>query len=186
MEASTGKVLHNVNAGEAMPPASMTKTMTEYIVGKQVNQGRISWEDIVEVGDNAAKSIGSRVYLTKGEKHTVKELYTAMEIGSANDATVALAEYISGSELDFLKLMNDEAQRMGTKDIYYINTTGLNREDMPEEYRPAEDIETMMSALDAAILCRNIIQDFPSIGISQLSNQDHDPIEVAILAAFLF
>ncbi|WP_438286910.1 D-alanyl-D-alanine carboxypeptidase family protein [Paenibacillus hubeiensis] len=161
MEASTGEVLLNVNANEAMPPASMTKMMTEYIVAEQVKQGKFSWDDVVEVKDNAAKSIGSRIFLAKGDKHTVKELYIAMAVGSANDATVALAEYVAGSEAEFVKMMNEEAQRMGMKDTYFINSTGLDRADMPEDYRPAEDKETVMSAYDAAILCRYIIKDHP-------------------------
>lgn len=161
MEASTGEVLLNVNANEAMPPASMTKMMTEYIVAEQVKQGKFSWDDVVEVKDNAAKSIGSRIFLAKGDKHTVKELYIAMAVGSANDATVALAEYVAGSEAEFVKMMNEEAQRMGMKDTYFINSTGLDRADMPEGYRPAEDKETVMSAYDAAILCRYIIKDHP-------------------------
>lgn len=84
-----------------------------------------------------------------------------MTVGSANDATVALAEYVAGSEANFVKMMNEEAQRMGMSNTYFINSTGLDRADMPVDYRPAEDRETLMSALDAAILCRYLIQDFP-------------------------
>lgn len=84
-----------------------------------------------------------------------------MAVGSANDATVALAEYVAGSEAEFVKMMNEEAKRMGMKDTHFINSTGLDRADMPAEFRPAEDKETVMSALDAAILCRYIVRDHP-------------------------
>lgn len=84
-----------------------------------------------------------------------------MAVGSANDATVALAEHVVGSEEAFVKMMNDEAKRMGMKDTFFINSSGLDRADMPADFRPAEDKETVMSALDAAILCRYIIMDHP-------------------------
>lgn len=161
MEASTGQILLSVNADEAKPPASMTKMMTEYIVAEEVKQGRLSWDDVVTVKENAAESIGSRIFLAEGDQHTVKELYIAMAVGSANDATVALAEHVAGSEEAFVKMMNEEAKRMGMKDTYFINSTGLDRADMPANFRPAEDKETMMSAIDAAILCRYIIMDHP-------------------------
>ncbi|WP_342553635.1 D-alanyl-D-alanine carboxypeptidase family protein [Paenibacillus sp. FSL R7-0652] len=161
MEASTGQVLLSVDADKAKPPASMTKMMTEYIVAEQVKQGKFGWDTVVEVSKNAAKSIGSRIFLAEGDKHTVKDLYIAMAVGSANDATVALAEYVAGSEAEFVKMMNEEAKRMGMKDTHFINSTGLDRADMPAEFRPAEDKETVMSALDAAILCRYIVKDHP-------------------------
>ncbi|KAA8787540.1 D-alanyl-D-alanine carboxypeptidase [Paenibacillus amylolyticus] len=161
MEASTGQILLSVDADKAMPPASMTKMMTEYIVAEQVKQGKFGWDTVVTVGKNAAKSIGSRIFLAEGDQHTVKDLYIAMAVGSANDATVALAEYVAGSEAEFVKLMNEEAKRMGMKDTHFINSTGLDRADMPAEFRPAEDKETVMSALDAAILCRYIVRDHP-------------------------
>ncbi|WP_253504704.1 D-alanyl-D-alanine carboxypeptidase family protein [Paenibacillus xylanexedens] len=161
MEASTGQILLNVDADKAMPPASMTKMMTEYIVAEQVKQGKFGWDDIVTVKKNAAQSIGSRIFLAEGDQHTVKDLYIAMAVGSANDATVALAEHVAGSEEAFVKMMNDEAKRMGMKDTFFINSSGLDRADMPADFRPAEDKETVMSALDAAILCRYIIMDHP-------------------------
>ncbi|WP_408894141.1 D-alanyl-D-alanine carboxypeptidase family protein [Paenibacillus taichungensis] len=161
MEVSTGEILLNVNSDEARRPASMVKMMTEYIVADQIKQGEFAWDDVVVVNKNAAKSIGSRIYLDEGDTHTVKELYIAMSIGSANDATVALAEYVAGSEENFVKMMNEEAQRMGMQNTYFINSTGLDRADMPADYQPIEERETMMSARDAAILCRRIIQDMP-------------------------
>jgi D-alanyl-D-alanine carboxypeptidase (penicillin-binding protein 5/6) len=163
MDAETGQVLYQLNADEPLPPASMAKMMTEYLVEKSVQEGKISWSDVVTVGDNAAKQIGSRVFLAKGDKHTVEELYKATAIASANDASVQLAEYIAGSEQEFVKLMNQTAREMGLTNTHFINATGLDRADMPEEFRPAENRETEMSARDAAMLAYHIIKEVPQL-----------------------
>lgn len=162
IEPTTGEILLSINADEAFAPASMTKMMTEYIVADKVKKGKISWNDVVTVSENASKSIGSRIFLAEGDTHTVKELYTAMAVGSANDATVALAEYVAGSELNFVKLMNEEAKRMGMTKTHFINSTGLNRADMPEGFRPEGEGETLMSARDVATLAKYIINDDPN------------------------
>lgn len=162
IEPKTGEVLLSVNADQPYAPASMTKMMTEYIVMNKVKKGEISWDDTVTVKENASNTVGARVYLVKGEQHTVKELYTAMALHSANDAAVALAEYVAGTEQEFVKLMNQEAKRMGMTNTYYINATGLDRIDMPEAFRPKDGTETKMSAMDAAQLVQFIIQDQPT------------------------
>ncbi|MEG6587792.1 D-alanyl-D-alanine carboxypeptidase family protein [Paenibacillus barengoltzii] len=161
LEPVSGQILLNVNGEQPLPPASMTKMMTEYIVAELVKQGKFSWDDVVTVGKNAAHTIGSRIFLAEGDQHTVEELYTAMAIASANDATVALAEYVAGSEQAFVKMMNDEAKRMGMKTAHFANSTGLDIADMPAEFRPTDGKETVMSALDAAILAKYIVTDHP-------------------------
>ncbi|MBP2116201.1 D-alanyl-D-alanine carboxypeptidase family protein [Paenibacillus silagei] len=161
IEPTTGEVLLSFNADQAMPPASMTKMMTEYLVTEAVNSGKISWDQKVAIQENASKQIGSRIFLAAGDEHTVKELYIAMAVGSANDATVALAELVAGSEQQFVTQMNETAQKMGMKTAYFINSTGLDRKDMPAKYRPEEDRETVMSAMDAAILAKYIVTDHP-------------------------
>lgn len=182
LEPTTGQVLYSYNSEEALPPASMTKMMTEYIVAEQVKQGKIKWDDVVTIKENAAKQTGSRVYLAEGEQYTVKQLYIAMAVGSANDATVALAELVGGTELNFVKMMNEEAKRMGLPTAYYANSTGLNIADMPEGYRPDSDKETVMSAMDAAILAKYIVEDHPdfsdftTIPSYKLRDRDKDPI----------
>lgn len=182
MDAATGQILLNVNGDKALPPASMTKMMSEYIVAEYVKQGKISWDDVVETTKNAALTKGSRIFLAEGDKHTVKELYAAMAIGSANDATVALAEYVAGSEQEFVQLMNDEAQRMGMTTAHFANSTGLDIKDMPEEFRTPGDQETVMSAKDAAILARYIVTDHPdfneftSLQTFQFRERDKTPI----------
>ncbi len=161
LEPTTGEVILSVDANTALPPASMTKMMTEYIVAEQVKQGKMSWDDKVTVSKNAAAQIGSRVFLAEGDQHTIKELYIAMAIGSANDATVALAETVAPTEQEFVKLMNSEAKRMGMKTAHFANSTGLDIADMPEGTRPSDGKETVMSALDAAILAKYIVTDHP-------------------------
>lgn len=161
LEPTTGEVILSVDAGTALPPASMTKMMTEYIVAEQVKQGKMKWEDTVTVSKNAAAQVGSRVFLAEGDQHTVKELYIAMAIGSANDATVALAETVAPTEQEFVKLMNSEAKRMGMKTAHFANSTGLDIADMPDGTRPADGKETVMSALDAATLAKYIVTDHP-------------------------
>ncbi len=163
VEPVTGQVLLSINAEQAYAPASMTKMMTGYIVADQVKKGVVSWNDVVTVKENASKTIGSRVYLALGETHTVKELFTAMLVHSANDAAVALAEYVSGSEQQFVTLMNEEAKRLGMEKSYYINVSGLDRADMPIRFRPQEQGENVMSAMDVATLVKSIIQDHPEI-----------------------
>ncbi|HEY4430970.1 MAG TPA: serine hydrolase, partial [Paenibacillus sp.] len=109
IEPTTGEILLSMNADEALPPASMTKMMTEYLVAEAVKTGQLSWDQKVIVGENASKQVGSRIFLAPKDEHTVEELYIAMAVGSANDATVALAELVSGSELQFVELMNQTA-----------------------------------------------------------------------------
>lgn len=161
IEASTGQVLLSMNADEPLPPASMTKMMTEYIVAEQVKQGKLKWTDKVTVGENPKLTTGSRIFLNQGDVHTVEELYIAMAVGSANDATVALAERVAGSEQEFVKLMNETAKQMGMKTAHFINATGLDKKDMPAKFRPETDKEDVMSAKDAAILAMHIVKDHP-------------------------
>ncbi|MCG7410672.1 D-alanyl-D-alanine carboxypeptidase [Paenibacillus sp. ACRRX] len=161
MEASTGQIIVNINSEVALPPASMTKMMTEYIVMEKVKNGELAWEDNVSTKKNAALTQGSRVFLAENDTHTVRDLYIAMAIASANDAAVALAEHIAGTEQDFVKLMNDTAKRLDMKTAYFVNATGLEQRDMPEEFRPGGEHETVMSAIDVAKLVRAIVQDHP-------------------------
>ncbi len=161
IEPTTGEILLSVNSDVALPPASMTKMMTEYIVADQVKQGKLKWDDIVTVRQNAEETVGSRIFLAAGDQHTVEELYIAMAVGSANDATVALAEHVAGSEAAFVQMMNEQAKRMGMKTAFFINSSGLSRADMPADFRPNEDRETVMSAMDAALLAKFIVQDHP-------------------------
>jgi len=162
MDAGTGQVLYQLNADEARPPASMAKMMSEYLVSMAVKQGKLNWDDKVTIGENAAKQIGSRILLAQGDQHTIRDLYIALAVYSANDATVQLAEEVAGSEEEFAKLMNQTAVELGMTNSHFINSTGLDRADMPEKYQPTSiDGETTMSARDAAILGYRIVKDDP-------------------------
>lgn len=162
MDAESGQVLYQLNADTAAAPASMAKMMTEYLVSQAVKQGKLSWDDKVTIGENAAKQIGSRILLAQGDQHTIRELYIALAVYSANDATVQLAEEVAGSEEAFAKLMNETAAELGMTNSHFINSTGLDRADMPEMFQPTSiGGETLMSARDAATLAYHIIKDHP-------------------------
>jgi D-alanyl-D-alanine carboxypeptidase (penicillin-binding protein 5/6) len=163
MDAGTGEVLYKMADDTPYAPASMSKMMTEYIVLEQIKSGKLTWEQPVTTTENAASTIGSRIFLAEGDQHTVKELYIAMAVGSANDASIALAEQISGTEQSFVKKMNETAKAIGLSDkAHFINATGLSRSDMPEAYRPeSTDGETLMTAMDAALLAYHIVKEHP-------------------------
>jgi len=162
MDAETGQILYQFNAEVPKAPASMSKMMTEYLVSRAVKQGTLSWDQTVKVSENAAKQVGSRIFLAEGDQHTIKELYIAMAVGSANDATVQLAVSVAGSEENFANLMNETAAELGMTTAHFINSTGLDRADMPEKYRPTSiEGETLMSAQDSAILAYHILKEEP-------------------------
>lgn len=163
VEAETGKVLYAHNAQQPLPPASMTKMMTEYLVLEAIEQGTITWDQKVRVSEAAASLEGSQVWLYPGEERTVKELFTAMAVYSANDATVALAELLAGNETAFVQRMNEKAREMGMKNTHFVTSSGYPAEDMDPAFRPQIDGEHVMSAEDAAILGRELILKQPGI-----------------------
>lgn len=150
IEFETGQVLYEVNPDESLPIASMTKLMTEYIVMQEIGNGRLTWDEVITVTPEAADTdpSESQIYLAAGDQHTVEDLYIAMAVGSANDATKALAIAVEGSIQAFVDRMNETAEQMGLTSAVFTSVTGL------------EDT-TMMSARDVAILARNILQEYP-------------------------
>lgn len=183
IDADSGQVMYEKDSDTAYAPASMSKMMTEYLVFKAVEEGKLSWDQTITVTENAASQVGSRIFLAVGDKHTVEQLYIAMAVGSANDASVQLAEAVAGSEEAFAKLMNETAAELGMTNSHFINATGLDRADMPEKYRPTSiEGETMMSARDAATLAYHIIKEDPKfleyskIQTYQFRERDTDPI----------
>ena len=149
MDAQSGKIIDQKNEHERLPPASLTKLMTAYIAEKELEQGRIKMTDMVPVSVNAWKTGGSRMFIREGTKVSVRDLLHGIVVDSGNDATVALAEYIAGSEGAFADIMNQQARLLGMKDTHYENPTGL----------PAKDHYS--SAYDLAILARSIIRKYP-------------------------
>ncbi|GAA4706423.1 D-alanyl-D-alanine carboxypeptidase family protein [Brevibacillus fulvus] len=165
VEASTGKILYSNNPDIALPPASMTKMMTEYLVLEALKQKKITWDEKVPVSEYAfyiAKmSDSAGVYLNLGEEFTVQELYKAMAIASANDATVLLAEKVGGSEANFVAMMNKKAQELGMKTAFFATASGLPANELGPYSPKGIDKDNVMSARDAAILARALITDFP-------------------------
>lgn len=147
MEASTGKVLFEQNADEALPPASVTKVMTLLLVMEAIDSGAISLEDTVSASAHASSMGGSQIYLKEGEQMTVEDLVKSVVISSANDAAVALAEYVAGSEEAFVSKMNEKAAELGMANTKFENTNGL------------DDTVTshLTSARDIAIMSRELI-----------------------------
>ena len=153
MEASTGLVVLEENADEALPPASVTKIMTLLLVMEAVAEGRIGWDDMVQTSEYAASMGGSQVFLEPGEQMSVSEMVKCVVVSSANDAAVALAEAVSGSEEAFVKRMNERASELGMKNTTFLNTNGLD-----------DDADGhVTSARDIAIMSRELITKHPQI-----------------------
>ena len=148
MDATTGAVLYEQNPDEALPPASVTKVMTLLLVMEAIDQGKISLTDTVSASDFASQMGGSQIYLKAGERMSVEDLLKSVIISSANDAAVALAEYICGSEDSFVAEMNKKAAELGMKNTHFENTNGLD--DTTENH--------VTSARDIAIMSRELIK----------------------------
>lgn len=125
MERDTGKILYDKNAHEKLPPASMTKIMTLLLIMEALDEDKIKKDEIIRVSDRAASMGGSQIFLESGEEMSVNDLLKGIAIASGNDASVALAERISGSEEAFVKKMNEKVKELGLKDTQFQNTTGL-------------------------------------------------------------
>ncbi|MFB5663534.1 D-alanyl-D-alanine carboxypeptidase family protein [Alteribacillus sp. HJP-4] len=169
VDAQTGKVVYGDSIDVILPPASMTKIMTEYIIHEAIQNEDISWEDEVEISDNvrnlSLETSLSNVPLRQDETYTVRELYEALAIYSANGATIALAEHIAGTETEFVALMNEKAEELEMKDYEFVNSTGLNNQSLNGNHPEGTgaDEENMMSARSTAILSYHLLKDFPEI-----------------------
>ena len=145
----SGKVLAARNENERMDLASLTKIMTMYVVDQEIKSGRIHKEDNVQISENAWKAQGSRMFVEVNTTVPVADLIKGIIIQSGNDASIALAEHVAGSEDAFVKLMNQTAEQLGMKNTHFMNATGLPD---PEHYSTAYDL---------ALLSKAIIRDFP-------------------------
>ncbi len=148
MEANTGKVLYEQNADDRLPPASVTKIMTLLLVMEAIEDGKISYSDMVTTSEKAAGMGGSQIFLEPGEEMNVEDMVKSVVIASANDAACALAEHISGSEEAFVKQMNKRAEELGMKNTSFENTNGLD--DTVENH--------LTTARDIAIMSRELIK----------------------------
>ena len=144
MDASTGKVLYEKNSHEKLPPASVTKVMTMLLICEALEGGKIKESDDVQISEVAASMGGSQIFLEVGEIQKVDTLLKSIAVASANDACVAMAEYIGGSVEEFVVLMNNKAKELGMKDTNFVNTNGLP---VDNHYTTAYDIALMSREL---------------------------------------
>lgn len=151
MEADTGTVIYEQNSHEKLAPASVTKVMTLLLIYEAVGDGKIKWDDMVTVSEHAAGMGGSQVFLEPLEQQTVADMTKCIAIASANDAAVAMAEYIGGSEEGFVELMNQKAKELGMEDTNFVNACGL-------------DVDGhITSANDIALMSRELITKYPQV-----------------------
>ncbi|HZG60379.1 MAG TPA: D-alanyl-D-alanine carboxypeptidase family protein [Anoxybacillus sp.] len=146
IERDTGSVLYEKNAHEKLPPASMTKIMTMLLIMEAIDKGELTLTEKVRTSEYAASMGGSQIFLEPGEEMTVDELLKGIAIGSGNDASVAMAERIAGSEETFVTMMNNKAKELGLKNTSFKNSTGL----------PAKDHYS--SAYDMAIMAKELLK----------------------------
>lgn len=169
VEAETGKILYEKNSETALGIASMTKMMTEYLLLEAVNEGKVDWEQQYTIPvplSNLSHNNGlSNVPLRAEGQYSVRDLYEAMAIESANAATMAIANIVAGSETNFIKMMNDKAKELGLESYKFVNSTGLNNRDLGDmrpEGTGAEE-ENVMSAKDTAKLAYHLLTDYPEV-----------------------
>lgn len=146
MEAQTGKVLYEKNSHEKRPCASITKVMTLLLVMEALDSGKISLTDTVSASAHASSMGGSDIWLKEGETMTVDDMLKATVVASANDAAVALAEFVAGSEDEFLRQMNEKAQQLGMADTTFLNCNGLDEDGH------------LTSANDVAVMSRELMK----------------------------
>lgn len=151
IEASTGKVLYEKEIDKEVSIASMTKMVAQIIILDEIRKGNIRWTDIVTVSKNASDMGGSQIYIETGEKISVEDLMKGISVASGNDATVAMAEYISGSEEKFVERMNDVVKKLGLKHTHFINCTGLDEDGH------------YSSSYDMAMIAKELVNNYPEI-----------------------
>lgn len=169
IDADTGQILYGKNEDATLGIASMSKMMTEYLLFEAIEEGRITWEQEYTVSDYAYAVSQDRrlsnVPLRNGEKYTIRELYEALAIYSANAATIGIAETLAGSETKFIKLMDEKAQELGLKDYKFVNSTGLNNSYLQGMHPQGtgENDENVMPAKSVALLAYHLLKDYPEV-----------------------
>ena len=144
IEASTGEILFQKNKDEKLAPASMTKMMSMLLIMEEIENGNLKWDEMITTSEKASSMGGSQIFLKVGEKMTVEDLLKGVAIASGNDAVVALAERVSGSEEQFVKRMNIRAKDLGLKNTNFINATGLTADN---HYSSAYDMSLIAKEL---------------------------------------
>ncbi len=151
IEANSGKIIYEKNKDERVSIASLTKMVGQLIIMEEIKNNKIKWDDMVTVSHNASGMGGSQIYLEEGEKISVEDLMKGISVASGNDAIVAMAEYISGSEEKFVDRMNEVVKKLGLKNTHFVNCTGLDEKD---HYSSSEDM---------AIVARELVVHYPEI-----------------------
>lgn len=151
MEANSGEIVFQKEMDKEVSVASMTKMVAQILILDAIRNKKISWDDVVTVSQNAADMGGSQIYLSVGEKISVRDLMKGISMASANDATVQMAEVLAGSEDAFVKLMNEKVQDLGLKHTVFKNCTGLDEEGH------------YSSAYDMAMIARELVVNYPEI-----------------------
>lgn len=151
MEAKSGTIIYEKDANTSLHPASITKIMTLLLIFDALDEGKIKLEDTVTVSEHAASMGGSQVFLEEGETQNVDTMIKCIAVASANDACVAMAEHIAGSEEEFVAQMNERAKGLGMKNTHFVNCCGLDVDDH------------MTTAYDVALMSRELINKYPQI-----------------------
>lgn len=144
IEATTGEILYEKNKDEKVAVASMTKMVAQIIILEQIEAGKLSWDEKITISQNASGMGGSQIFLETGEVMTVRDLMKGITMASANDATVAMAERIGGTETNFVKMMNEKVKELGLKNTNFVNPTGLDEEN---HYSSAYDMAMIAKEL---------------------------------------
>ena len=168
VDLDSGKILYEKNSNEKLPVASITKILSMYIVLEEIDSGKLKWDDKVKISERAydltLNENASNVYLDEDGEYTVKELFDASMIQSANSATIALAEKISGSEEKFVEKMKETVKGFGIKDAQIVNSTGLNSEALEDDdSKNKEDDDNKFSARDIALISYYTLTKYPEI-----------------------
>jgi len=177
MDGLTGKVLFEKNPNEKMPMASITKIMTMLLVMEAIESGTLKMDDMVTASAHAVSMGGTQIWLKDGEQMSVHDLMKATAVASANDASMALAEHIGGSEEGFVMMMNNKASQLGMKDTMFINPTGL---DADGHYSSSLDIALMSKAL----LEKKGITEFTTIWMDSLRDGKNELVNTNKLVRF--
>lgn len=165
MDAETGTILYVKNGAEALPLASVTKIMTLLLVAEAIVDESISLDDTVTVSANAASMGGSQIFIKEGEEFTVEELLKSTVIASANDAAVALAELVAGTESAFVERMNERAKELGMNNTSFENATGLD-DTVTKHYSSAYDIALMSREL----IKHEVVTDYSNVWQDSIRN----------------
>lgn len=163
MDGSSGKVLFEKNADQRLPPASITKIMTMLLIMEAIDSGQISTDDIVTVSKTAAIKTGSHIFLAEGEQMSVNDLMKGIAVASGNDAAIAMAEYLYGTQEKFVEQMNKRAKELGMENTNFVNCNGL---DVDNHYSSARDVALMTLEL----LKHPKIFDYTTIWMDTLRN----------------